>query len=51
MYGNLEVLIFSNKIPKVEIAKKLDISYNTLLAKLKGLQPLKLDEAYKIRDY
>lgn len=50
MYDNLELLIFSKKIPKSEMAEKLNISYNTLLAKLRGQQPLKLDEAYKIRD-
>lgn len=50
MYHNLELLIFSHKIQKSEIAKTLNISYNSLLAKLKGQQPLKLDEAYKIRD-
>ena len=49
MYENLELLIFKNKISKYEIANKLGVTYNTLLAKMSGKQPFKLDEAFLIR--
>lgn len=49
MYQNLDVLIFQNKISKYDIANELGITYNSLLAKLSGKQPLKLDEAFKIQ--
>lgn len=49
MYTNLELLIFQNKISKYEMADMLGVTYNTLLAKLSGKQPLKLDEAFKIQ--
>lgn len=49
MYENLELLIFQNKISKYEMADRLGITYNTLLGKLSGKQPLKLDEAFKIQ--
>lgn len=49
MYENLELLIFQHKISKYEIADKLGITYNTLLGKLSGKQPLKLDEAFTIK--
>lgn len=50
MYENLELLIFKNKVPKHVIADKLGITYNTLLAKISGKQPFKLDEAFLIRN-
>ena len=49
MYVNLEALIFINKISKYEIAEHLGITYNTLLAKISGKQPFKLDEAFEIQ--
>ena len=52
MYRKIEVLIFENNISKKDVAENLNIGYNTLLAKLSGKQPLKLDEAFKIqRDF
>lgn len=49
MYQNLDMLIFQNKVSKYEMANKLGITYNSLLAKLSGKQPLKLDEAFAIQ--
>lgn len=50
MYSILENKIFEKRLSKHEIAESLGIGYNTLLAKLKGKQPMKLDESFKIRD-
>jgi len=50
MYTNLELEMFKNKIGKTEIADVLNIGYNTVLAKLKGKQPFKLDECFLIRE-
>ena len=49
MYRNLEMSIFAAGLSKREIAKKLGIGYNTLLGKLSGKQPMKLDEAFLIK--
>lgn len=50
MYNNLELLIFQNKLSKYEMADRLGVTYNTLLAKLSGKQPLKLDEAFTLKE-
>ena len=50
MFENLELILFKNKITKQELAELTGIRYNSLLAKLNGKQPLKLDEAMKIRE-
>ena len=49
MYKNLETSIFAEVLSKRDIAKKLGIGYNTLLGKLSGKQPMKLDEAFLIK--
>lgn len=48
MYRNLDVLIFQYQISKYEMSQKIGITYNTLLAKIAGKQPFKLDEAFLI---
>lgn len=50
MYKNLEVGIFKLGISKKEIANSISIGYNSLLAKLSGKQPFKLDEAFAIKE-
>ena len=50
MYKNLEMCIFEQRLSKKEIAKTLGIGYNTLLDKLAGKYPMKLDEAFRIRN-
>ena len=49
MYRNLEMSIFAAGLSKRDIAQKLGIGYNTLLGKLSGKQPMKLDEAFLIK--
>ena len=52
MYKNLETSIFAEGLSKKDIARKLGIGYNSLLGKLSGKQPMKLDEAFLIKhDY
>lgn len=48
MYENLELLIFKYKLSKREMAQSINVGYNTLLAKIAGKQPFKLDEAFFI---
>ncbi len=50
MYPNLELLMFQNKISRQEMAETLCVTYNSLLGKLNGKQPLKLDEAFTIQE-
>lgn len=51
MYRKLIAKIYEKNIAKQDIAKSIGVNYNTILAKLNGKQPFKLDEAFKIRNY
>lgn len=50
MYRKLIAKIYEKNIAKQDIAKSIGVNYNTILAKLNGKQPFKLDEAFKIRE-
>lgn len=49
MYRNLEAEFVRKGFSKQKIAQMLDVSYNTLLAKMRGESSFTLDEAFKIR--
>ncbi len=50
MYKEIELIIFSDKLSKSEIASQLEMSYNTFLLKLKGKYKFSLDEAVKLKE-
>lgn len=49
MYKQVEVALLISNISKKELAKKLGISYNTLLLKLRGVSKFTLDEAFMVK--
>lgn len=49
MYKEIELIIFSRKLSKSEIAELLGMSYNTFLLKLKGKYSFSLDEAVHLK--
>lgn len=50
MFRNIEIIIFQKNLSKREIAKKLGMTYNTLLLKLSGKATFTLDEALKLKE-
>ena len=51
MYRFLEARIVFHGYNKKEFAEKIDMNYNTLLAKLNGKSKFTLDEAVQIKEF
>lgn len=49
MYKKIEAEIILLSLSKKEVANKLGIAYNTLLAKLRGESSFTLDEAFALK--
>ena len=50
MYEEIEMIIFKKKLSKSDIAKKIGMTYNTFLLKLRGKNKFTLDEAIKLKN-
>lgn len=50
MYRNLEAEMARNNVSRKDIANSLNVRYATIIDKLKGKYPIKLDEAIKIKN-
>ena len=49
--NEIDLSMFKNEITKIELAEHLNISYPTMLSKLKDVGSLKLSEFNKVCEY